>query len=368
MSGSNVHYTLTGHEYRSMDTFDRERERIFSTQWFYAARSETVTRPEDRLVIDVLGESVLVVRDRDGVLRAFFNVCRHRGAQLCDPGETGAPGGITCPYHAWSYSLDGRLIGTPHVGKDEVDRAAMSLWGVSVDEWEGFVFVNLAADPEPLKAWLGRQNHQPLDYEKYALGTLRTGHRTVSEVAANWKILIDNYNECLHCPKVHPELVELIPVYKTGSVLDPRRGDGGVALADGADSFTLTGRSWMPLLEGMGEVEANSYFGAAVFPNMFIDITGTSAIATTLIPRSPDHTTVVSEYLFRPEAVEDSEFDPSAVVEFSELVARQDYDVCERVQRGISSRAFTRGVYADKDSLAHEFNEWYRATMGEPAP
>ncbi len=360
-----VHYTLTGHEYRSWEVFERERETLFWQQWFYVGRSELVAKPSDRLVIDVAGESILVVRDREGVPHAYHNVCRHRGSQLCDEGCTeGAPGGITCPYHAWSYSLDGRLIGTPHVGKEEVDRASMSLWRVSVDEWEGGVFVSLADDPEELRSWLGNQAHDPLRFEQHHLGSLRIGHRTVSEVEANWKILIDNYNECLHCPKVHPELVELIPIYKTGSVMDPDRTDGGVTLAAGADSFTLSGRSWLPLLDGMGETEASSYFGAAVFPNMFIDVTGTSAIITTLVPRSPSHTTIVSEYLFVPSSVDAADFDPSPVVEFSELVARQDYEVCERVQRGVSSRAFTKGIYADKDSLAHEFNEWYRATMG----
>ncbi len=363
MSTPPVHHTLSGHEYRSQEVFEAERAGLFWRQWFYVGRSELVAEPVDRLVIDVAGESVVVVRDRSGQLHAYYNVCRHRGAQLCDEGEKGAPGGITCPYHAWSYSLDGRLIGTPHVGKDEVDRENMSLWPVRVDEWQGFVFVNLSGDAPELREWLGAQNHEPLRFEAHDLAALRIGRRTVSEVKANWKILIDNYNECLHCPKVHPELVELIPIYKTGSVIDPTRDDGGVALADGATSFTLSGRSWMPLLEGMGEAEASAYFGAAVFPNMFIDITGTSAIATTMIPRGPADTTIVSEYLFVREAVESDGFDPTEVVDFSELVASQDYDVCERVQRGVSSQAFTHGIYADKDSMAHEFNEWYRQVM-----
>jgi glycine betaine catabolism A len=358
-----VHHTLSGHEYRSQEVFEAERTGLFARQWFYVGRSELVSEPVDRLVIDVAGESVVVVRDRSEHLHAYYNVCRHRGAQLCDEGEKGAPGGITCPYHAWSYSLDGRLIGTPHVGKGEVDRENMSLWPVRVEEWQGFVFVNLSGNAPELREWLAAQNHEPLRFEAHDLGSLRIGRRTVSEVKANWKILIDNYNECLHCPKVHPELVELIPIYKTGSVMDPTRDDGGVSLADGATSFTLSGRSWMPLLEGMGESEANTYFGAAVFPNMFIDVTGTSAIATTLIPRTPAHTTIISEYLFVSGAVESDGFDPSEVVDFSELVASQDYEVCERVQRGVSSQAFTHGVYADKDSMAHEFNEWYRQAM-----
>ncbi|MDH5293986.1 MAG: aromatic ring-hydroxylating dioxygenase subunit alpha, partial [Acidimicrobiia bacterium] len=207
MGDHEVHYTLTGHEYSSREVFELEMTTLFAQQWCYVGRSETVTEPSDRLVVEVGGESVIVVRDREGVLHGFFNVCRHRGARLCDEGDRGAPGGITCPYHAWSYSLDGRLIGTPHVGRDEVDRDSMSLWPVRVDEWEGFVFVSLAETGEDLRSWLGDQSHEPLGFERHDLGSLRTGVRTVSEVKANWKILIDNYNECLHCPKVHPELV-----------------------------------------------------------------------------------------------------------------------------------------------------------------
>lgn len=357
-------YTLTGHEYRSQETFDLERQRLFGKQWCYVGRSELLGAPADRLVIDVAGESVLVVRDKHAEVHAFYNVCRHRGAQLCDEGTKGAPGGITCPYHAWSYSLDGRLIGTPNVGKDEVDRSTMSLWPVRVEEWQGNIFVNLDQTAPGLRDWLAAQRHEPLRFEKHDLAALRTGHRTVSEVGANWKILIDNYNECLHCPKVHPELVELIPIYKTGSVMDPSR-NFGVALAEGATSFSLSGRSWMPLLEGMEDGAGGFYYGAAVFPNMFIDITGTSAIITTLIPRNPAHTTVVSEYLFVEDAVSATDFDPADIVRFSELVAGQDYEVCERVQRGVSSRAFTKGIYADKDSMAHEFNDWYRAAMSD---
>jgi Rieske 2Fe-2S family protein len=356
--------TLTGHEYRSPEVFDAERLRIFHRHWFYAGRSELVAGPEDRLVVDVAGESMLVVRDRAGALHAHHNVCRHRGAALCDESGQGPKGGITCPYHAWSYALDGRLIGTPHVDRDEFDREALSLWSAHAAEWEGFVFVSLATEPPPLPEWLAGQEHNALQFARYRLGSLRIGRRTVSEVAANWKVLIENYNECLHCPKVHPELVEVIPHYRTGSVIDPDRDDGGVFLAAGATSFTMTGRSMLPLLANMSEVEARSYFGAVVFPNMFIDITGTSAIATTLLPRGPAQTTVVSEYLFRPEAVADPGFDPTDVVEFSELVAAQDYDVCERVQRGVSSRAFTHGVYAEKDSMAWEVMQRYRREMG----
>ncbi len=140
--------TLSGRDYTSQEVFDLERERIFHRGWYYIGRSDPIAAG-DRLVVDVVGESVLVVRDRDGALRAHANVCRHRGARLCDESGTGARGSITCPYHAWSYAMDGRLIATPNVAPDDLDRDALSLWSIAVDEWEGFAFVSLASSPPP---------------------------------------------------------------------------------------------------------------------------------------------------------------------------------------------------------------------------
>jgi Rieske 2Fe-2S family protein len=181
-----------------------------------------------------------------------------------------------------------------------------------------------------------------LRFARFNLDGLRLGHRTVTEVEANWKILIENYNECLHCPTVHPELVAVIPAFRKGAVLDPKRTDGGVAIANGGNSFSESGRSSLPPLPGMTPEDETSLYGCTVYPNMFIDVTGSGAISTLLMPRSPDHTTVVSEYLFPPEVIAGEGFDPSEIVEFVELVAHQDYVVCER---GAARRALA-GLHA----------------------
>ena len=152
MTPSQLIPTLTGREYSSDEVYEREREHIFHRSWFYVAAT-IASSPGDRFVADVAGESVLVVKDRDGQLHAHANVCRHRGAQLCEESGPGSKAGITCPYHAWTYSLDGRLIGTPHLAADEVDRGSLSLWSVACEVWHGFVFVNLSADPMPLLDW-----------------------------------------------------------------------------------------------------------------------------------------------------------------------------------------------------------------------
>jgi Rieske 2Fe-2S family protein len=142
-------------------------------------------------------------------------------------------GAVKCPYHAWSYSFDGRLIGTPNVAKDEVDRDSLGLWRVPVETWQGFVFVHLDPDPVPLEQWLGGQHDGPLAFARFNLDELRTGHVSTNDVQANWKILIENYNDGLHCPTVHPELVAVVPAFRKGSVFEAHRHDGGVAITGG---------------------------------------------------------------------------------------------------------------------------------------
>jgi len=360
-----VRTTLPGRDYHAQDVFERERERIFFREWFYVARADEAPEPGDFVSVDVAGESLLVVRGKDGELRAFYNVCRHRGSRLCDPESRGhAKSAIKCPYHAWSYSYDGKLIGTPLVGKDELDRSQLGLWHAHLDVWQGYVFVNLADEPQlTLRESLDAQTDQPLQYERWRMDELRTARQTVSEVAANWKILIENYNECLHCPTVHPELVAVAPTFGKGLVTEDWRepGDWGVSIVGGGAGYTLDGTTTIPVMPGLDEHTASSMYGASLFPNMFIDLTGTVVVATRMHPRDAQHTTVVTDYLFRPEVIDEPGFDPSETVDFSELIARQDYEVCERVQQGVRSRAFTNGVYAEKDKLPYKFNRTYLA-------
>jgi Rieske 2Fe-2S family protein len=367
MTTREVHHTLPGSDYSSPGVFAVERERIFFRHWYYLGRDEGLAEPGDFRVADVCGESILLVRDREGELRAFYNVCRHRGSRLCDASAGRLKGAIKCPYHAWSYGLDGRLIGTPNVRPDEVDRATLGLTPVAVRVWEGFLFVNLADDPPPLEQAFGAADEPPLSFARFAPGGLRVGRRTVVDVRANWKVLIENYHECLHCPTVHPELVQLLPAYRHGSVIERGRADGGVGLAEGATGFTATGTSSLPVLPGLEGAAATAYFGCSIFPNAFLDLQVNTLVATALHPTAADATTVVAEYLFAPDAIADPAFDPSDVVDFTELVARQDYDVCERVQVGVSSRAYRHGVYAEKDDALHAFNQRYLASRG-PLP
>ena len=360
-----IHPSLPGRDYHDPAVYEVERERLFHRAWFCVGREEQVPAPGDYLTRDVAGESVLVTRTKGGELAAFYNVCRHRGSVLCEEPMGHTKGAIVCPYHNWTYGMDGELIGTPNVHEnDGLDRGAFGLRRVHLDSWDGFVFVNLDQEPRPLLDQLAIEPDEPLSYERYRTGELRVGARVVYEVEANWKIVVDNFNECLHCPSVHPELTALVPIYRKGIVLDDERSDGGVTLAEGAYTFATDGVSKLPLLPDLEDIDCRTYYGYSVFPNLLVNLLSTGVMAYSLFPKGPAHTTVVSEYLYRPETIETDGFDPSDMVEFLDLVSRQDWSVCERAQRGVSSKGFVQGVYPPQDYLLHLFAERYLAERG----
>lgn len=358
---STVRTTLPGAAYHSDETYLVDKEQVFYRNWIYAGRAERVAKPGAWLRVEVADESILIVRGKDERIRAFYNVCRHRGSRICDDEQGQVRTRLRCPYHAWGYDLDGTLVTTPMIEKDEIDRPSTSLWPVHVDVWEGFVFVNLSqAEPRPLLESLADQQDQPLDLARVGLAELRIGHISTVDVDANWKIVLENYNECLHCPTVHPELMSVVPAYRKGNIFEGDREDGGVALADGRTSVALDPRLRLPLLPGLkGQSGPASYYGAAVYPTMFLDVDGSSALATAIFPTGPRSCRLVTEYLFSPEAFEDPDFDPTPVIEFNELVTRQDNEACERVQRGVTSRAFTHGVFPAKDAWVYSFDQRY---------
>jgi len=361
--------TLSGRDYTSDAVYEEERERLFFSGWMCIGRADEVPETGSYLVRDVAGESVFVVRNREGELRGFYNVCAHRGTRILDEDPACGTLGkaIKCPYHAWSYDLDGRLLATPNVHEDEqFERADYRLSQVAVGEFGGFLFVSLADAPLPLEAWLRDSNETITDFDRYRLGELKLGRRITYDVAANWKIVVENYNECLHCPQIHPELVQVIPLYRKGEVWDGETRDGGNEMLEGFTSFTATGSSDLPKFPDLFPEDYGMYYGAFQFPNLMVNMHPDSVMAYLVYPRGPGRTTVLSEFYFRPEALAMSGFDPSPTVELWDLISRQDWAVCERAQKGVASRSYRSGVYPRKDRLLFDFNQRWRRALGRP--
>ena len=327
-------------------------------------RSEEVPEPGDRFVADLAGESVIVVRGDDGELCAFYNVCRHRGAELV-PREAERCGSfgvaIRCPYHSWTYGLDGALRRAPFLDRDVLAEVGdIGLHQLAVDAWGGFVFVR-AGEPsqvEPLGVQLGPVVDR---VQRYPLADLRVGASLTYEVAANWKVLAENYNECYHCGPVHPELCDLVPAF--------RRGGGGlhwvdgIPHRDGAWTFTTTGTSARPPFPGLDDVERVRHKGELVYPNLLLSLAAEHVAAIRLVPSGAAATTVVCDVLFHPDAMADAAFDPSDAVDLWDLVNRQDWAICESVQRGMTSRAWTGGWFAPMEDDTADISRWYAAVM-----
>ncbi|HTT02966.1 MAG TPA: aromatic ring-hydroxylating dioxygenase subunit alpha [Steroidobacteraceae bacterium] len=360
--------------YSTERIFAIEKERLFCREWFCVGREEELPAPGAHRVLDVLGESILLVRNRSGQLRAFYNVCRHRGARLCRaPAEAGAAqpllsGGvvagrtITCPYHRWTYDLDGQLLGAPHLTVESFDKSAFSLYPVGVEVWGGFIFVHLT----PARAGVLYEQIGAIDarIQRYPLASLRIGHTIEYQVRANWKVICENYNECYHCAGVHPELCAVVPAFRQhgGAKLDWVRG---IPHREGAYTFTKTGTATRRAFPALNEEERVRHKGELVYPNLFLSLACEHVAAFILRPRGAARTDITCHFLFEPEEIAKPAFDHSDASEFWDLVNRQDWAICETVQQGIESRVHTHGYYAPMEDFNLDIRRYVMDRIGD---
>ena len=368
--------TLPSEWYRSADIFQIEKERIFCREWICAAREEQLPHAGDHRVLNILGESVLLVRNREGALRAFYNVCRHRGARLCREDaaapiglavQGGVVGGrsIICPYHQWAYDLDGRLSAAPHLtGVVGFDKSGVQLYPVALQCWGGFVFLNLTPrDAAPLEQQLGEI---PGRIQRYPLATLRIGHTIRYSVAANWKAICENYNECYHCGGVHPELCAIVPAFRDGggAGLDWLRG---IPHRAGAYTFTASGTTHRRAFPGLDADELVRHKGEVLYPNLFLSLACDHAAVFILEPRSAVQTDITCHFLFEPQEISAPGFDPMDTVSFWDIVNRQDWAICESVQLGMSSRVHQHGYYAPMEDYSLDIRRYVKERLGAAA-
>jgi Rieske 2Fe-2S family protein len=354
MDGVPLEPSLPRASYVDQDEFVRERDRALFPSWFCVGRADSVSGPGDYLTADVAGESIIVARNRDGTLAAFYNLCRHRGSRLVPtgsgepaaaPGRTGCfAGSIRCPYHGWTYGLDGTLRAAPFLPEVRAYRKLLSLHPADVADWGGFVFVRLervAGEARSLADWLGEI---PARTARYPLADLRVGQRLRYQVAANWKVILENYNECYHCGPVHPELCDLVPAFRRGGGdLD---WDAGIPHREGAYTFTLSGTTKRGPFPGLSQQDRERHRGELILPNLMLSLSADHVAAFTVWPVSADATTVVCDFLFHPAEIAAAGFDPSDAVDFWDTVNKQDWAICEQVQDGMRSRRFAVGYLA----------------------
>ena len=365
-AGGPLTRTLPGRFYHDPAIWQLEQERLFARLWVCVGRRDQFPTAGHYRTVRVGDESVLVVQGEDGALRAFLNVCRHRGAQLC-PTDRGQTRTLQCRYHAWTYGLDGRLLRAPGIqDSGEFDRGAFGLVPVSLDTWEGLVWVSLAETPPPLTDQLLPQLAARLGdagrLTAYRIGTLAVARTIEYEVRANWKVVVENFMECYHCAPMHPELVRLLPAFRSGATQEYGLG---TRLADDAESLTVSGRAPAPPFPGLRPEHERHYYGMVVRPNMLLNLLPDHVIVHTLAPLAPDRSRVTCDWLFAPDAVARPGFDPADTVALFDRVNRQDWEVCESVQASVRSRAFAAGgVYVPIERHIRGFNDWVLEQLG----
>ncbi|WP_298821320.1 aromatic ring-hydroxylating oxygenase subunit alpha [Chloroflexus sp.] len=355
-------YTLPGQYFTSAEIFAREQEQIFARQWICVGRSADVPSAGDYRLVEIAGESLILLRDHNQRLCAYYNVCRHRGARLCTEMQGRLGETIVCPYHAWTYRLDGTLA-TARYMQDAPGfrREDWPLIGATVAEWDGFVFISLASQPVPFN-----QAFAPLigKFQAWDVGRLQRGAQIVYEVAANWKLIVANYSECYHCPLIHPELVAVSPWQSGRNDLTSGPFLGGYMDLT-HESMTLDGHTRRPPLPGLDPVDRRRVYYYSIFPNLLLSLHPDYVMAHRLLPRRPDATTVICEWYFAPEIATAADFDPSDAVEFWDRTNRQDWHVCELSQQGVSSRAYRPGPYAQSEGLLWQFDQEYLRVMAQ---
>jgi Rieske 2Fe-2S family protein len=334
-----------------------ERRHFFADSWPCLGRVEDLARdstgsPLSQRALNVGDIAVVLTFEADPdaggrtTVRAFANTCRHRGHELLPEGGTGTKRAVTCPYHAWSYDLSGHVIVTPGFEKVEsFDRADHGLVELPARVWHRWVFVNASARAGSFEQHVGELGQL---VAPYAPERLVLGARHTYEIAANWKIVCENYHECYHCPLIHPELCQVSPPTSGANYDLPGAWVGGAMdLADEAVTMSLTGASDGLFLEG---VDPRKVLYLGLFPNLLVSAHPDYLMTHRMLPLAPDRTWIECSWYFLSDSV-----NPSYAVEFWDLTNKQDFGACESVQRGLSSPHFKPGPFAPNEDAVHRW-------------
>ena len=354
---------LPASAYTSPHVFRWEQRYLFAGTWTCVGREDDLRAGPAGLGDSgpltqrslVVGDVSVLLTWSDGEVRAFANTCRHRAHELLGDGVSTGKKSIVCPYHAWTYSLDGTLRVAP--GYREVpgfDETEYSLVELPVQRWQGWVFVHAATSLEAgsavdFSAYLGDLDRL---IAPYGPGEMVLGDRHSYEVAANWKVITENYHECYHCPLIHPELCQVTPPSSGENYVMPGAWVGGsMVLRDGMQTMSITGESRGRPIAGV-DPTAVEYLG--LFPNLLISAHPDYVMAHRMVPLAPDRTWVECSWYF-PRPADGVDLDPSYAVEFWDITNRQDWKACESVQRGLSSPHFKPGAFSPSEDAVHHF-------------
>jgi phenylpropionate dioxygenase-like ring-hydroxylating dioxygenase large terminal subunit len=360
-------HTLASKFYTDPHVLEAEQQRIFRRTWQLVGTLDqpcgevkgarrTISDPESFFTADVAGEPVVIVRDKQGTLRAFSNVCRHRAGPIAL--SAGCKNVLRCQYHGWTYALDGCLIGTPDVdGVELFDRSTMGMVPLRCEVWEKFIFANFDPEAEPLSAYLAEIPEQARGFQ---FAGLHLAERRDYVINCNWKVYVDNYLEGYHIPIAHPGLMREIDYahYRTATFRYHSQQFAPIRALKADDGVE---RAYAP---GTGTLKEALYFW--IFPNLMLNIYPDNISTNLIVPINQEKTLTIFEWFF------DDLFAPQVreriqkAVAFSDEVQQEDILLCENVQRGLRSFTYDRGRYSVKrENGVHHFHKLLAEFLGQ---
>jgi Rieske 2Fe-2S family protein len=367
--------TLPSGWYYDPAHYARELKSIWYRDWVCVGRLEQIQQPGDYIVGAIGNQQLIVTRNQEGQARVFHNTCRHRGSALCASNQGRFRNGrIICPYHTWTYSLDGELLATPNrIETDDFRMQDFPLYEVHTDSWGGFLFINLSEKPrETLTEFLGAEAR---GLDNWPLADMVSVHQERTFLNCNWKVFWENYNECYHCPRLHPELCKVVPAYGKG-VISPADDKawqpadeldvGEARLADGYSTWTLDGKSTLPPIDGLSEADQDAGMIFASFAGSMFVVGHTDYVRSVrVLPTGPESIELIVDWLLMPGVRETHPGEIDRMLELGRLVVKQDGEICELNQQGLKSARHHHGVLVPQEYYLWEFHQWLRARLAE---
>lgn len=333
--------------------FEWEQRNVFSG-WICVGHADDLDGVGTQRAVGTGANGVLLVNGDDGAIRAFANTCRHRGHELLACGETAKRRGIVCPYHSWSYRLDGRVRNAPGFSEtDGFDPDEFGLAELRLVNWHGWLFTDPSGEDADFAEHVAGLEEVVGPYRPEDLTIV---DRHSYELNTNWKVIAENYQECYHCSTIHPELSRISPP-TSGENLDLAGSwmGGWMSIIEGAETMSLTGKSGGVAIQGLSEHELHTVMYLVGYPNLLVSLHPDYVMTHLMTPLAADRTHVECAWAFPKDVAAQPDFDPSYAVDFWDLTNRQDWAACESVQRGLSSPHARPGPLAPDEEGVYQF-------------
>jgi phenylpropionate dioxygenase-like ring-hydroxylating dioxygenase large terminal subunit len=360
--------TLPPALYTSEEVLDFERDAIYAKEWLCVGRAERIPEAGDWFTVNIAREPIIVVRDKEGAIRAMSAVCQHRAMQVCEgQGNTTT---FKCPYHHWIYGLDGRLLGAPAMERTEnFEKSDWGLPQMRVELWMGFIFVNLDANAAPLSPTLERYSKYLVNYDLE--NAVCPGTFTLEDMPWNWKVMFENFNDGYHANRLHQYVQDFCPS-NLSAFPEPWSDDSNVIFRTSGythldGGFNATHRVIMPVYPDLTEEERSRSTFALVPPTLCFGTAPDQCFFFLVRPKTAQTIDVEIGYIFHPSALEDPLFEEKVILSDAgvQVFVRQDQDATTKVQMGLNSRFAPRGRYSWQEESHVQFNRWltqrYRA-------